>query len=63
MSGPYWDFRTCCWQGGTPPQAPPPIYVAVRQSDRPAGSVSSQPVPAQATAADAEPVEALVRST
>ncbi len=47
MSGPYWDVRTCSWQGVV--EAASPIWTAAQ--DRPPVVDS---VPAQATATEAE---------
>jgi alkanesulfonate monooxygenase SsuD/methylene tetrahydromethanopterin reductase-like flavin-dependent oxidoreductase (luciferase family) len=57
MSGPYWDVRTCSWQGGPVP-GPPPIWVAALSGDAAHRSAVSDAVPVQPTAAEAEAVVA-----
>jgi alkanesulfonate monooxygenase SsuD/methylene tetrahydromethanopterin reductase-like flavin-dependent oxidoreductase (luciferase family) len=63
MPGPYWDVRTCSWQG-SPVPGPPPIWVAAPSGDAAhRGDSPGDVVPAQPTAADADVVEAVVAIT
>ncbi len=57
MSGRYWDFRTCSWQGGAL-DVSSELWLTAQQEDG-----LHQAVPAQPTAADAAPAGVLVSAS